>query len=132
MHSQNKIYQLSCLRRARREKTIRLCWSYLLTLCVHSCIFVGNLTFTMKHLENIRVLLTDHEQIIDIEDKTLCAAGNSGSNDWFGIMSTDKTKTENVYYQIMGNIKHILVNGELKVMTFLPDKCILVWNKPGN
>lgn len=75
--------------------------------------------------------------IFDIADRALYAAKYSGRNAWVGLLSTDKTKPENLYItsekgkkKMLANIEQLLQNGQLEVTSSIDDKNSLVWRKP--
>jgi diguanylate cyclase (GGDEF)-like protein len=67
------------------------------------------------------------EQVVDIADQALYAVKNSGRNGWVGVLGTEKTKPDNLFQRIRGNIKHLVVNGELAVQTSIPPGKELSW-----
>jgi diguanylate cyclase (GGDEF)-like protein len=68
-------------------------------------------------------------EVFKIADKALYAAKYSGRNSWVGLMSTDKTKTDNLYQRIQNEMKTLMTNDELKILTSIPCKNSIIWTK---
>ena len=69
------------------------------------------------------------EQVVAITDKALYAAKDSGGGSWVGMLSTDKTKPANLSRKIHEDIKQLLKNEELEILTSVPKITDLVWEK---
>lgn len=69
------------------------------------------------------------EQVVSVADFALHAAKYSGGSAWIGISSTQKTDPPNLSRRVHEDIKTMVANGELEVLTSIPGETGIAWKE---